>query len=149
MSNQTPTPETDAFILSAPANFITRTMWTDHARRLERERDTLQREINEALMLAEHPEISTLKQLPQELAYRGQRILELRRERDEARAMVLHERNKHEIAGAEVARLKDWQSIKVTKNGETYPLGTLGDSDAADSLRRALATVRGEKEETK
>jgi hypothetical protein len=43
--SDTPTPETDAFILSAPANFITRTMWTDHARRLERERDALREEL--------------------------------------------------------------------------------------------------------
>ena len=53
---------------------------------LRNERDEARAEITEALMLAEHPDITTLKEMAQEMNYRGQRILELERERDAARA---------------------------------------------------------------
>ena len=48
----------------------------------------------------------------------------------------------HRELKAEVARLKDWQSIKVTKNGETHPLGTLIGMLEAEVARLRAAPVR-------
>ena len=50
----------------------------------------MKRERDETLMLAEHPDISNLRDIARELVHRGQRIIELEAERDRALAILGH-----------------------------------------------------------
>jgi hypothetical protein len=65
--------------------------------RLRAERDSLQAERDEALALAEHPDISDLKSLAQEMLYRGMEMLRLQEELAELRRVA------GELAGGCVA----------------------------------------------